>query len=191
MAHEEFWCARARADSEEHASLSDDEIPLKLQNGGDRAMWLGPWAGVLSVDDWSLWDWKHVDLSVFTRTPTLALAELVYAAFFFCCVRHAWLVPRGATLVISAAIGATTNDVFFMALNVVDNFWHGQGTVMLTPRFPLYIWLWYVCFVYVPVVVASQWRLPPLREAGLVGVLTVALYAPFDAVGARSASFQQ
>jgi hypothetical protein len=33
----------------------------------------------------------------------------------------------------------TANDVIFMALPFVDNFWQSQATIMITPRLPLYI----------------------------------------------------
>ena len=44
-----------------------------------------------------------------------------------------------------------------MHLPIVDNFWHGQATVMLTERLPLYILFVYPGFLYVPL--ACVWRL--------------------------------
>ena len=73
-----------------------------------------------------------------------------------------------------------------MHLPIVDNFWHGQATVMLTERLPLYILFVYPGFLYVPL--ACVWRLGlpgALAEITLTGLLTVAFYAPFDVVGAK------
>ena len=45
-----------------------------------------------------------------------------------CCTRH-MVVWSGAL------IGGVANDVLFMVLPFVDNFWHAQAIVMLTPRY--------------------------------------------------------
>jgi hypothetical protein len=57
----------------------------------------------------------------------------------------------------AALIAGTANDLIFMALPLVDNFWQAQATIMITPRLPLYIPCVYVCFMYFPTV--SVWRL--------------------------------
>ena len=66
----------------------------------------------------------------------------------------------------AALLAGTANDVIFMALPLVDNFWQAQATIMITPRLPLYIPCVYVCFMYFPTV--SVWRLglPPLSRRG-------------------------
>jgi hypothetical protein len=61
--------------------------------------------------------------------------------------------------VVAALIAGTANDLIFMALPLVDNFWQAQTTIMLTPRLPLYIPCVYVCFMYYATV--SVWRLRP------------------------------
>jgi protein-S-isoprenylcysteine O-methyltransferase Ste14 len=70
----------------------------------------------------------------------------------------------------AALIAGTANDMIFMALPLVDNFWQAQATIMITPRLPLYIPCVYVCFMYFPTV--SVWRLglPPLARAALTGL---------------------
>ncbi|MGH7440480.1 MAG: hypothetical protein ACRENE_32720, partial [Polyangiaceae bacterium] len=102
---------------------------------------------------------------------------------------HAWSQGDGRRRHVLAWVAAlltgTANDMTFMALPFVDNFWQAQATVMLTPRMPLYIPCVYVCFLYVPTV--SVWRanLSPLSRAALTGLAAGLFYAPYDIVGAR------
>jgi hypothetical protein len=86
---------------------------------------------------------------------------------------------------LGALIAGTANDVIFMALPLVDNFWQAQATVMITARLPFYIPCVYVCFMYYPTV--SVWRLglPPLARAALTGLAAIVFYAPYDVVGAK------
>jgi len=78
----------------------------------------------------------------------------------------------------------TANDVIFMALPTVDNFWQAQSTIMLTPRLPLYIPCVYNAFMYWPVVAAWRRELPLLAEASLAGLLAGVFYFPYDLTGA-------
>src|SRR5689334_10893575 len=59
-----------------------------------------------------------------------------------------------------ALLAGTANDMIFMALPLVNNFWQAQATIMLTPRLPLYIPCVYVCFMYFPTVAVWRMNLP-------------------------------
>lgn len=85
----------------------------------------------------------------------------------------------------SSFLAGTANDIFFMLLPVVDNFWHAQATLMITARLPFYIPCVYICFMYYPITAAKQLSLPPVSTAMLAGVLALLFYSPYDIVGAR------
>ena len=138
-------------------------------------------------------DYPSIDLNVVARMPTFAAAEAVFLAVALCALVHAVTRPSGhpngrqrhVLLFVFAIVGGSMSDLFFMHLPIVDNFWHAQGTLMLTERLPFYILCVYPGFLYVPL--ACVWRLglPALAETTLTGILTVAFYAPFDVVGAK------
>jgi hypothetical protein len=86
---------------------------------------------------------------------------------------------------VGALIAGTANDFIFMALPLVDNFWQAQGTVMLTPRMPLYIPCVYVCFMYFPTVAVRRLGLPRWSGAALTGLVASLFYAPYDIIGAK------
>eukprot|EP00325_Prymnesiales_sp_UTEX-LB-985_P027298 CAMPEP_0174738224 /NCGR_PEP_ID=MMETSP1094-20130205/69597_1 /TAXON_ID=156173 /ORGANISM="Chrysochromulina brevifilum, Strain UTEX LB 985" /LENGTH=114 /DNA_ID=CAMNT_0015941591 /DNA_START=1 /DNA_END=342 /DNA_ORIENTATION=+ len=91
------------------------------------------------------------------RQPTLMAGEMAFITLAFAALFHAAAHGRQHMLLwLGALLGGTANDVFFMMLPFVDNFWHAQCMLMLTPRLPLYILAVYICFIYVPV--ASSWR---------------------------------
>ena len=73
---------------------------------------------------------------------------------------------------LGALLGGTANDIFFMVLPFVDNFWHAQGFIMITPRLPLYILCVYISFIYIPVV--FSWRLPDSRAGWLTRLFNAA-----------------
>ncbi len=85
----------------------------------------------------------------------------------------------------AAILAGTANDLIFMALPLVDNFWQAQATWMLTARMPLYIPCVYVCFMYLPTVTAWRLGLPWWARAPASGLLAIAFYAPYDVVGAK------
>lgn len=109
----------------------------------------------------------------------LAIAALVHA------LRQGEARRRHLLVWIGALLAGTANDLIFMALPLVDNFWQAQATIMLTPRLPLYIPCVYVCFMYYPTV--SVWRtgLRGLSRAALSGLMGSLFYAPYDIVGAK------
>ena len=118
--------------------------------------------------------------------PSFVLGEYLFILCAAVALYHACKSSRQHLLVwVGALIAGTANDVIFMALPLVDNFWQAQATVMITARLPLYIPCVYVCFMYYPTV--SVWRLglPPLGRAALTGLAAIAFYAPYDVVGAK------
>jgi hypothetical protein len=143
------------------------------------------------------WDLApHLPWQVFTSPaakwavqPTFVLGEYLFYACAVLALAHAWRQGderrRHLAVWLGALIAGTANDMFFMALPLVDNFWQAQATIMLTPRLPLYIPCVYVCFMYYPVVSAWRLRLSPLGRAGLSGLAGSLFYAPYDITGAK------
>jgi len=121
--------------------------------------------------------------------PSFLLGEYLFIGLAALCLAHAWRQGeqrrRHVLTWFAALIAGTANDMIFMALPLVDNFWQAQATIMITPRLPLYIPCVYVCFMYFPTV--SVWRLglPPLARAALTGLAGSLFYAPYDIVGAK------
>lgn len=143
------------------------------------------------------WDLApHLPWSVFTSPlakwavqPSFLIGEYLFYTCAILAFVHAWRQGddrrRHVLVWFAALLAGTANDVIFMALPLVDNFWQAQGTIMLTPRLPLYIPCVYVCFMYFPTV--SVWRLglPPLARAALTGMCGSLFYAPYDIVGVK------
>ncbi len=118
--------------------------------------------------------------------PTFVLGE--YAILLAAALGLAHAIRSGPVhrlVWLAALVAGTANDLIFMALPLVDNFWHGQATLMLTPRLPLYIPALYVLFMYFPTVAVARVGLPRWPTAALAALLAVATYAPFDIVGAK------
>jgi hypothetical protein len=73
-----------------------------------------------------------------------------------------------------------------ISYELVDNFAHGQFTVMLYDRqLPLYITAVYQVLLYTGITLARRLRLPPAPEALAAGALIVAIDAPYDLAGPR------
>lgn len=118
--------------------------------------------------------------------PSFLIGEYLFYACALVALWHARKHGRTHLLVwIAALCAGTANDLIFMALPFVDNFWQAQATVMLTPRLPLYIPCVYVCFMYYPTVAVWRLGLPPLARAAATGLAAIIFYAPYDIVGAR------
>jgi len=118
--------------------------------------------------------------------PSFLVGEVLFIACAIVALLHARKNGRDHLLVWCAALAAgTANDLIFMALPFVDNFWQAQAVIMITPRLPLYIPCVYVCFMYFPTV--SVWRLglPLLARGAATGLAAIVFYAPYDIVGAR------
>lgn len=118
--------------------------------------------------------------------PTFLLGEHAILLAAILALVHAVRRDRAHVVVFFAAlIAGTANDLIFMALPLVDNFWHAQATWMITPRLPAYIPALYVLFMYYPTVAASRFGLSRWQTAALAGLVAVVTYAPFDIVGAK------
>ncbi len=118
--------------------------------------------------------------------PSFMFGELLFISLAIALLWHARSKGRDHLLVwLGALIAGTANDFIFMALPLVDNFWQAQGSIMLTPRMPLYIPCVYICFMYVPTITVRRLRLSALPSAALTGLLGSLFYAPYDIVGAK------
>ena len=139
----------------------------------DLAMHL-PWSPLTSpLDKWA-------------AQPSFLLGEYLFYACTVMAFLHARKHGRSHLLVwFAALLAGTANDMLFMALPMVDNFWQAQATIMLTPRLPLYIPCVYICFMYFPTVAVWRLGLPKLAQAALTGLLAELFYAPYDIVGAK------
>lgn len=145
----------------------------------------------------SSWDWFEADLpwrvhrgladTYAHHGATLPLGELFFAlTALVLTLAHACEHGRRHVVVwISALISGTANDIFFMVLPFVDNFWHAQCSLMLTPRLPAYIPCVYICFMYIGTVSAWRLHLSALPTAAATGLTAAIYYAPYDLVGAK------
>ncbi|GMI05840.1 hypothetical protein TrVE_jg10672 [Triparma verrucosa] len=119
--------------------------------------------------------------------PTILVAEALFITSSLLCLLHASQTSKDLVVTwFAAIISGTANDVFFMVLPMVDNFWHAQCTIMLTPRLPLYIPLAYASFQYVGV--ACSRRLTgakTLSKCAYAGLCSAIFYAAYDLVGAK------
>ncbi len=132
--------------------------------------------------------WHHFNnpFGKWAAQPSFLVGEGLFYALAIVALVHALRRGRSHLLVwIGALIAGTANDVFFMALPVVDNFWQAQATIMLTARMPLYIPCVYVCFMYLPTVATERLGLPRVGRAAATGLLAALFYAPYDLVGAK------
>ena len=118
--------------------------------------------------------------------PTFLIGEYVIIAVALIALFHARRAGRANLLVwLAALVAGTCNDLIFMALPTVDNFWQAQASIMLTPRVPVYIPCLYVVFMYWPTVAVRRLGLARWPTAALTGLAAVLLYAPYDIVGAK------
>ena len=121
--------------------------------------------------------------------PSFVIGEYLFIAYAVLALGHALLQGerrRQHVLAwVAALIAGTANDLIFMALPLVDNFWQAQATIMLTPRLPLYIPCVYIGFMYTSLVSVWRLNLPPLARAALTGLAASVFYAPYDIVGAK------
>jgi len=123
------------------------------------------------------------------RQPTLLLGEFTFYLTALAALAHAISNGRKhVLLLVCSLVSGTLNDVFFMVLPFVDNFWHAQCTVMISARLPLYILCVYVAFVYFPCV--GVWRLSdeatsPFGKAAVAALGAGVFYSVYDIVGAK------
>ncbi len=133
------------------------------------------------------WQLLQDPVSQWELLPSFMVGELLFVALAVLALVHATRSGRGHMMVwVGALVAGTANDLIFMALPLVDNFWHSQATVMLTPRMPLYIPCVYISFMYFPTVAARRMGMRSIwATAGLAGLTACLFYAPFDIVGAK------
>ena len=125
-------------------------------------------------------------LAQWSVLPSFLVGEVTFILLALVALWHARSAGRAHLFLwLGALLAGTANDLIFMALPLVDNFWHAQATVMLTPRLPLYIPCVYISFLYYPSVAARRLGLRPLAQAALTGLVAVLFYAPFDITGAE------
>ncbi|WP_146155308.1 DUF7802 domain-containing protein [Enhygromyxa salina] len=132
--------------------------------------------------------WHHFTspLEKWAVQPSFVLGEYLFMICAALALVHAWREGRDHLLIwVAALITGTANDMIFMALPLVDNFWQAQAQVMITARLPLYIPCVYVCFMYYPTVAVRRLGLKPLALAALTGIVGCLFYAPYDIVGAK------
>jgi hypothetical protein len=120
------------------------------------------------------------------QLPTFLLGEYLFYFLSIIGLIHALRNSRLHVLVwIAGFLAGTANDIFFMFLPVVDNFWQAQATIMITARLPLYIPCVYNCFMYFAVISAWQFISHPLVTSSLAGILGLLFYGPYDIIGAK------
>jgi hypothetical protein len=132
--------------------------------------------------------WHHFNSPAtrWAEQPTFVVGELLFIGLAALALIHARKNGRKYVLAwIAALVAGTANDVIFMALPLVDNFWQAQAMVMLTARMPLYIPCVYVCFMYYPTVALWRLDLPPFGRALATGLTATVFYGPYDLIGAK------
>ncbi|GMI42594.1 hypothetical protein TeGR_g11448 [Tetraparma gracilis] len=137
-------------------------------------------------------DFKHlqsIDVQLATQ-PTVLVIEATIIGMAALTLVHALLTSRKLVCVwVAAIVSGTMNDIIFMVLPFVDNFWHAQMTVMITPRLPLYIPCAYAVFQYVGVVAGCKFRGNGLQMSCVAGLLSALFYSIYDLVGAKFLSW--
>jgi len=140
-------------------------------------------------DKWNHLAWKMLNSPIeqWKVLPTFLIGEYLFMALALLALWHAYCQPGRLHLLVwlSALVTGSANDIFFMYLPLVDNFWQAQATIMLTPRLPLYIPAVYTVFLYTATVTAWRLGLPRAAEACLAGLLAEAFYCVYDIVGAK------
>lgn len=145
-----------------------------------------PWQMVKSPSQ----QWKE--------NPTFLIGEYLFIGLTVLGFIHASSTARTSItnllIFIASLIAGTSNDVFFMALPIVNNFWQSQATLMITPRLPVYIPCVYISFMYFPAVAARHFVAmrrfgSPLERklllAAVSGLFSCAFYSPYDVIGGK------
>ena len=132
--------------------------------------------------------WQHFTSPVqqWSVLPSFVLGEYLFMILAVIALVHAKREGRDHLLIwVAALIAGTANDMIFMGLPLVNNFWQAQAQIMITERLPLYIPCVYICFMYYPTVAVRRLGLDPLAQAVGTGLLACLFYAPYDIVGAK------
>ena len=132
------------------------------------------------------WQMFKSPVEQWATLPSFVVGEYLVIALAITGLVHACRAGRGNLVIwLAALIAGTANDMIFMALPLVDNFWQAQATIMITPRLPLYIPCMYVLFLYYPTVAARRLGLSAFSTAAVAGLAACLFYAPYDIVGAK------
>lgn len=73
--------------------------------------------------------WKYVDFTVSERMPSVVANECLWLIITFCCFVHAYTRKSPESRMIhyvlffASILGGIANDIIFMYLPLVDNFW--------------------------------------------------------------------
>lgn len=133
-----------------------------------------PWTSIRSPSD------------VWKENPTLVLGELLFYLCTSIAIWHAMRCGRQhQLLLVASVVTGTANDIFFMIMPFVDNFFHAQFTIMLTPRLPLYIPCVYICFTYVAAAAVLRLGLPPIAQSAACGLAGGLYYCVYDLFGQK------
>ena len=133
-----------------------------------------PWQALRPVED--VW---HDSPTMVVGEGLFYLCTLVAIAHAATCGRHHML------LLVASVVTGTANDIFFMIMPFVDNFFHAQFSIMLTPRLPLYIPCVYICFTYVAVASTLRLGLPPVAQSAACGIAGGLYYCVYDLLGQK------
>eukprot|EP01065_Artemidia_motanka_P047995 TRINITY_DN763_c0_g2_i1.p1 TRINITY_DN763_c0_g2~~TRINITY_DN763_c0_g2_i1.p1 ORF type:complete len:456 (+),score=142.90 TRINITY_DN763_c0_g2_i1:68-1369(+) len=142
----------------------------------------------LDYQRWSHIPWKVYNPEAVDKLPTFVLGEFLFFGVVLIALIHALQCTgeerkKHLLLFAVSSVGGLANDVVFMTLPIVNNFWHGAAMFMINPRFPAYILAVYLAFLYFPNAVAWRLGLPPVAQACVSAILASAFYSPFDVVG--------
>ena len=75
--------------------------------------------------------WSHQ----WSVLPSFLVGEYLFIGLAALALLHARACGRDHVLTwVAGLVAGTANDLFFMALPLVDNFWQAQATIMITPR---------------------------------------------------------
>ena len=140
----------------------------------------------MNLDRWSGFRWRHVSPQAAADQPALPIEEASCLLVALLCVAHArsqsgsGARSRHTLLLLCAVIGGLGGDVIFSWLPLADNFFHAQATVMVTPRLPLYIVVFYVGWYYPAMALSWRLGLPARAEGCVSALLSFAYYWPWD-----------
>ena len=138
--------------------------------------------------EWETLPWNHWNSPVerYLVLPSFVIGEFAFILLSIITLIHALNHGhRHVAVWIAAFAAGTANDVIFMVLPMVDNFWQSQACIMLTPRMPLYIPCVYNIFMYTSTVACWRLGLPTFSSACLTGLMGEMIYSPYDITGAK------
>jgi hypothetical protein len=137
---------------------------------------------------WDTLPWQHVNLEVYKNMPTLVVAECMYALICFLYLVHAFShqskVQKHRHLLLwacSISVGPLFS-LLCMCVYELNFFWYGQATVMVTPRFPLYILFESCSILYIST--ALSW-FSGIQSPLISGLLAAIFRFPHDMISSK------